>query len=232
MPILTLRQFLATTFLAITLIDTCGETPPGDFLSEDGRYLGNDGLSDHRLYVVRTTDTVTFDGVPYAGIDVFTANRVERFIHSHVGDSTQFLKNRWIYDNVIAIDSVDGARREMIRWVSQDDNRQDTEARHNREYGGFVSNEYRVAHRSTGPVSYPPDSAEISLTSYGKEPEEFHSHPSGMKNGKGYTQPPSFRDWKSVGDRLGYVFAIREKIIYIYDRRGVLAKLPIDRFVN
>jgi hypothetical protein len=232
MPIISSRRFAATMSLVFLLLNSRAERLPGDFLDEGGHYLGKDGLVDHRLYVIRTTDMQPFDGVPYLGIDKDAAKRVKRFILAHTGDSAQFMKNPWIYDHVISIDSMDDIRKEMIQWVSQDNGGRDTAARNNREYGGLVSNQHKVIRKAIGKVVHPKDTAEIGLLSFGIELEEFHSHPSGMEHGDGHAQPPSYGDWQGVQNRVGYLFAMRTKIVYIYDHRGVLARLPMGHFAK
>ena len=67
----------------------------------------------------------------------------------------------------------------------------------------------------------------------------FHSHPGGeilkpigynKDSVYNFVQAPSNQDMKSIGDKTGYVFALQKnvKTLYVYDRFGVKACLPID----
>ncbi len=62
---------------------------------------------------------------------------------------------------------------------------------------------------------------------------DFHSHPSGDKKVPGGTamwvQPPSNTDIKTATGK-DYVFAMKEKTIYIYTNKGVIATIPISIF--
>jgi hypothetical protein len=232
MPITSLRRFPATILLVFLLIQSRAERFPGDFLDDNGRYLGSDGRLDQKLYIVLTMKRGLQDTVPYLGIGKRMAKKVKRFIIVHNGDSSQFLNNSWVYDDVVAIDPFESVRQRMIVVVSHDDRGEDTAACHNREFGALVTNQYKVVRIDSGKVALPPDTATVSLKTYGIEIEEFHSHPSGAYLGAGHKQPPSRGDIMAVGNRLGYVFAIRSKIVYIYNKHGVLATLPIDRFVK
>jgi hypothetical protein len=65
----------------------------------------------------------------------------------------------------------------------------------------------------------------------------FHSHPAGeiqvpIGDNKvrvyNFVQAPSRQDEISIEDKTGYVFAMRKDEIYVFDRSGIKASLPID----
>jgi hypothetical protein len=70
----------------------------------------------------------------------------------------------------------------------------------------------------------------------------FHSHPGGEMTGYiaynksmtySFAQAPSYQDQTSIGDKIGYVFAMRENeetvpTLYVYDKLGVRACLRLD----
>ncbi|WP_445456793.1 hypothetical protein [Flavobacterium sp. HNIBRBA15423] len=45
-------------------------------------------------------------------------------------------------------------------------------------------------------------------------------------------QAPSDRDINNAGSRTNYTFAMRNKTVYVYNNKGVVATVPINRFVN
>jgi hypothetical protein len=67
----------------------------------------------------------------------------------------------------------------------------------------------------------------------------FHSHPGGeiiepigynKYRLNSFVQAPSYQDQTSIGDKTGYVFAMSKNVqtLYVYDKFGVSACLPLD----
>ena len=52
----------------------------------------------------------------------------------------------------------------------------------------------------------------------------FHSHPIG--------QPPYIGDAKTASEGGHYIFSMKDKQVYIYDKKGVLASMPMENFVT
>lgn len=75
-------------------------------------------------------------------------------------------------------------------------------------------------------------------TKDGNEIGDFHSHPSGTKKVTGGTamwgfqsgmQPPSKQDIKEATSR-SFVFGRRDGNVYLYDKKGVKATIPMSAF--
>lgn len=126
------------------------------------------------------------------------------------------------------------ARQDMVNIVSQDDGKGGTfikNPQNNREYGGNISSDGRSATESTaGPVSAPGGNGFI------RGNLDFHSHPSGsFTSNQGVTgsfvQAPSRHDI-TTAKGTEYVFGRSSGTVYIYNGTGVVATLPMKRFVT
>jgi hypothetical protein len=147
----------------IRYIDPDGQSY-GDFLDKKGRLIGNDGLDDGKIYVLKsTTDT----------------KEATDFITKNSGDAKAFQgdNGKIAYNNSIEIEGSATARQAMVTEVSRDNGRGGTKDVNNREYGGSVLNGV-VIPAEPGPVSnlQTDTKAEISLPI---GVSTFHSHPSG-----------------------------------------------------
>ena len=124
----------------------------------------------------------------------------------------------------------------MKRIVRQDDGPgflYGGKAKWNREYGG--SNEDGIIiEQPKGPIGNPQTTgAFIRITSTPKTRYTFHSHCSGWIyfNGRvfNYVQSPSQADI-STAVGTDYVFGRADKMVYIYNKQGVQAVLPMKAF--
>ena len=52
----------------------------GDFVNEDGKVIGNDGINDNKVYLLKTTKTEFDSGAPSAGISKNTLKATIAFI--------------------------------------------------------------------------------------------------------------------------------------------------------
>ena len=52
----------------------------------------------------------------------------------------------------------------------------------------------------------------------------FHSHPTG--------QPPYIGDAKTASESSHYIFATKDKQVYIYNKKGIVASMPMENFVT
>jgi hypothetical protein len=81
-----------TLLLLIRFIDSDGRRY-GDFLDEKGKYIGNDGIDDGKVYVVKTTEKSFDSGVSSAGISKSDAKSTENFIAKNSGNTEAFQNN-------------------------------------------------------------------------------------------------------------------------------------------
>ncbi|OJW32100.1 MAG: hypothetical protein BGO54_16945 [Sphingobacteriales bacterium 46-32] len=117
----------------------------------------------------------------------------------------------------------------MVKIVSKDDGTGGTKASNNQEHSGNLVNGDVKASKSGG-VGDPSKGKVASISDV-----DFHSHPSGTKKVPGATamwvQPPSKQDI-TTGKKTEYVFGMKDGTIYIYNKTGVVATIPISTFKN
>ncbi|MDR2224221.1 MAG: hypothetical protein LBE34_16010 [Flavobacteriaceae bacterium] len=136
----------------------------------------------------------------------------------------------------------------MVEIVNQDNRRGGTSDANNREYGGVLRNG-KVVESPMGPVGNPKTDQDAHITHPNVRNSDitFHSHPSGLiiegsGNGQGTTiggstttykwgRAPSGDDVKGASGNE-YAFSRGNGIVYIYNRNGVVATIPQDRFVT
>lgn len=203
---------------------------PGDYYSEKGEYLNNDGIDDHKVYVVRTTQTTTDlygkDDYGQKGkskpITPEAARRTEANIQE--GDFNSDVKK-----NVVEVKSKTQMEK-MVDAVSKDDGTGGTKPANNREYSGNFTPS-GVKEDKAGPVTDPSKGAPATTVGI----EEYHSHPSGTKDVPGttkqwvWTQPPSKQDIQ-ITKGTSYVIGMSNNTIYIYNKSGVVATIPVSVF--
>ncbi|MDQ0783432.1 DUF6443 domain-containing protein [Chryseobacterium sp. W4I1] len=239
----------------IRFIDPDGRLE-GDFISEDGTYLGNDGIDDKKVYVVKTTKSSFDSGAPSAGISNKDRKATEKFITENSGNTSAFQSNSLAYDNSVEITGSPDTRQGMVDIVNQDNGKGGTSDANNREYGGRIKKDGTVVESPMGPVRDPATdpNASISITSYGNQ-SIFHSHPSGSKTESsgsnnimgsssatigGTTTTSSWGnapsnqggDIQNSGTAINYVFSRSNGTVYIYNNTGVKATIPQKYFVT
>jgi uncharacterized protein RhaS with RHS repeats len=212
----------------------------GDFISEDGTYLGNDGIDDKKVYVVKTTKSNFDSGAPSARISNKDKKATEKFITENSGSTSAFQSNSIAYDNSVEIEGSADTRQAMVNIVNQDGGKGGTSDANNREYGGRIKKDGTVVEAPPGKVGVPgvDKTATISITTYFPDQVTFHDHPSGVKiegneTGK-WNQAPSFRggDIEGGHNKSEYVFGRRDGTVYIYNNKGVQATVPQKYFVT
>ena len=235
------RNLFDFTSTASTLVNEL----PGDFMNEQGEWIGNDGKNDGKLYVIKTAKNnfESFGDVKAAGISDSLSHNIEKFIRLNSGDSAAFQNNTGLYTNVQEIEMSKEIRQKMLEIVKKDDGKGDTLSSNNREYGGTVDNEDRIKESSPGSVCDPSSGsgAGIDIPTSISTKIEFHSHPSGARTIAAgehkqltwcYHQAASATDIEKVGNLVGYVFGRRDNIVYIYNNKGILATIPGKYFVT
>ena len=227
----------------------------GDFINENGQYLGNDGKEDGKVYVVKTTKSSFDSGAPSAGISNSDRKATESFITKNSGNTSAFESNSIAYDNTVEIAGSPDTRQRMVDIVNQDNGKGGTSDANNREYGGRIKKDGTVVESPAGPVRDPAvnANASIDITSYGNQ-STFHSHPSGSKTDSstsnnfggssatlggttttsGWENAPSNQggDIQNSGTATNYVFSRSNGTVYIYNNTGVKATIPQKYFVT
>lgn len=239
----------------IRFIDADGMVP-GDFLSENGQYLGNDGKNDGKVYAVKTTQKSFDSGSPSAGISKSDKSATESFIKSNSGNTDAFSNNDIAYKNSVEIAGSPSTRQAMVDVVNQDNGKGGTDPANNREYGGVIKTDGTVKESPPGPVSDPTvdKTAHIDIASFPFQ-STFHSHPSGTKEVSstdnnssgsssstigGSTTSGAFKyapsnvggDISNSGSKVNYVLSRGNGTVYIYNNTGVIATIPQQYFVT
>jgi RHS repeat-associated protein len=221
----------------------------------NGKVIGNDGVDDQRILVIKTTQTSFSEGehrVDGAGLSKKEFNATVDFIKANSGNPEAFQNNGMAYTNSIAIKSSADNRQAMVNEVSRDNGRGGTNDANNREYGGTISNGV-VSIETPGSVANPSVNSEASISlPYGAGISRFHSHPSGtvVEGGTNsnttsavssfggqitthsFNQPPSPTDVQNAGGNVNYVFGRGDNKVYVYTSAGVQAVIPMNRFVT
>ncbi|MBO4615267.1 MAG: RHS repeat-associated core domain-containing protein [Bacteroidales bacterium] len=221
----------------------------GDFISEWGKYLGNDGKKDGKVYVVKTTRTELYaDEHPqtiFAGISSKEATATQKFISKNSGNTAAFEANDIAYRNSVEIVGGTDARQNMVNIVNQDDGGGDwTNPSNNREFGGFIENG-KVSEMPAGPVGDVRESGSELSIELPSGTSTFHGHASGKyypqvdfnsvggsMNIMQWRQSPSRADMQNAGNNTCYQFGRGNGTVYIYNSKGVQATIPQKYFVN
>jgi RHS repeat-associated protein len=219
-----------------------------DFINEDGKKIGSDGVDDKKLYVIKTSQKKFDSEAPSAGITKNEAKATEEFIKKNSGNIEAFKANDIAYKNSVEIEPNTDSRQAMVDIVSKDNGKGGTADANNREYGGRIRSTGEVIESPAGPVANPltNPNAHIDIISSVNQ-STFHSHPSGANIEStggantigGSTKFGSFQnapsniggDIQNSGSRINYVFSRGNNTVYIYNNTGVIATLPIKNFV-
>jgi len=229
----------------IRFIDFDGMVP-GDFISESGQYLGNDGKNDEKVYVVKTTQTTFDNDIPSAGVSKKESKETEHFIKQNSGNSDAFANSDIAYKNSVEIVGNQDSRQQMVNIVGKDNGDGGTTPANNREYGGRIKGDGTVLEATPGSVSSPINAeTPIPITTFGTQ-SSFHDHPSGTietstvpssgiggeTTTKTYRSSPSPADILRSGSSVNYEFSRGTGTVFIYNNTGVLATMPDKYFVK
>ena len=174
----------------------------GIFINENGEEIGNDGIEDGKVCVVKTDIQNVESGAPIDGITTEQKDATTSFITANSGVASAFQKNSIAYDNSVEIEGAESIRQEMVDIVNQDDGTggdQFTNPQNTIEYGGTVENNGSVIETSGGTAN----GININVTNNTKS--TFHSHRSGVisiHNGAGTVgtvEGPSYRTGSNGG---------------------------------
>jgi len=133
-----------------------------------GKVIGNDGIDDNRVLVVRTSGKNN-------------RKAVVNFIKLNSGNSSAFTKDCIAYAGSVPIESLAENRKAMVKIVEKDDGKGGTSDANNREYGGSIQ-DGKVKEATPGKVRKlgEPDAHMRLPGGY----STFHSHPSGRPGGE------------------------------------------------
>jgi RHS repeat-associated protein len=202
--------------------------------------------TDNVNYVIRTTKTAAqleIDGGTRANpISTKRAKEAETMLYEaslwSEGDPGLMRKTMKEFKNeVVQIKNTE--QMEAARSiVSKDDGTGGAKPENNREYGGnFTMN--GASALPPGPVGQLGSGKKLPLSSPNGN-IDFHSHPSGTRritlpDGSIATylwaqSPSNFvgADMPTAGKYTNYVFGMGSKIIYVFDKKGVKATLPLN----
>ena len=134
--------------------------------------------------------------------------------------------------NVTQIQSTD--KMEAMVNSIKDDGTGGTNVANNKEYSGSFGGKNGVYNTKESASGKP--SGGKPLETIGTV--DFHSHPSGTEKitikGESYTgswaQPPSKQDISVSGNKSQYVVGMGNGTIYIYNKNGVIATIPLSTF--
>ncbi len=162
---------------------------PGDFINEDGRKIGTDGIDDGKVYVVKTSQKNFDSGAPSAGISKKEAKATEEFITNNSGNTESFKTNDIAYKNSVEIQGKTETRQAMLNIVDKDNGKGGTSDANNKEHGGRIKPNGGVVEAPAGPVANPLVDKEGHNDTYANILQfDFHSHPSGTRT-EGNTDP-------------------------------------------
>ena len=219
----------------------------GDFFDFNGKYIGNDGIDDGKIYVMKTTKTGTSEsGANYLGIDRTSRKEAIKYINLYSGNTNYFEENS-IYDNFVEIENDPIIREQIYSIIRKDNGYGGTKPSNNREYGGVIRNG-KVVESPAGPVGDPSTDSDIHINIQTLPGDiMFHTHPSGTvntmsvsnnvlnttTNNDKWIQPPSIDDLIKAQDyTFYYVFGMYEKKVYLYNKNGIISIFPHKLFIN
>jgi RHS repeat-associated protein len=244
-PRFTTQDPLAEKYYSISPYAYCGNNPVNyiDPTGMDSTYFNSQGdiiyscgddPNVNKYYVTKTT-TTTSEMYPDPG----SQNGTVQSITPEAAENTENeIQNGNVtgshMQNVTQIESPDRMTA-MINSIGDEGNG-GTNSANNREYSGYFGGRSGVRNTATSNSGRP--SQRQPLRTETIEGADFHSHPSGTErftiNGQSYTgswqQPPSRQDINVSSNRNQYVVGMGTGLIYVYNRRGVVATIPIATF--
>lgn len=196
----------------------------------DGEEIGNDGVDDGRILWLKTTQKYfgSEEIVRGAGVKRQTYKETIDFIKANSGNAEAFTNNSLAYDNSIEMPVTFSELRQIMIDCIKDNGLGGIADANNREYGGCVSNYARKVHEAS-PSAVGDNGIEIDFPAPAYIP--FHSHWSGNKSIR-LDSNPSPGDINAIAGKVGFVFGMRDGIVYLFNSSGVQATCPMKYFVN
>lgn len=233
---------LAASTPDVTPYGYCGNNPVrridykgmfyGDYYDSKGNLLGNDGIDDEKIYVMRTTRT-SFDSygdAPVKNISRKHAKAAAREIREYSGDATHDFSDA--QKSFVELDGSSDIRKVVVSCI-KDDGTGETSDNNNREYGmNFEKKNPVKVYSKLGDIAKPDGhfvSVEVAIH---PDLATIHSHPSG--NIIPNLQPaPSVQDVANGLDNCNsYVIDMANKMVYIYNKTGILSSFPLNIYTK
>ena len=199
----------------------------GDFVDNKGYIIGNDGIDDGKVYVLKISKGEVFEnsinGSEYSLDQLYEA---KTFVEDYSGNADVFAMRPDIYDYFVEIVGNKDLRQEMVNIVGNDNGVRNYNEDNRREYGGYVVGD-KVTMATPGKI----DTGTINLYNTSTS---FHSHPSGIdpNTNKVFQQYPSINDIKNNKGYTSYVFGRNCGVVYIYNNNGIISTIPHKYFVT
>ena len=208
----------------------------GDFYDEKGMLLGNDGINDKKVYVIKTTkssfEDESFGNAPVAGISKKEAKAAKAEIASNSGDASHDFSQA--KSSFVELDGSQEIRQEVLSKI-EDDGSGGTKESNNREYGmNYERNEPLKVYSQKGQPGVSGEGTEVSVFSGDQAGlVYYHTHPSGTNGMYRWGQAPSFKDVDNKRQNTNsYVIGMRNKTVYIYNKSGIIATFPLSIFIK
>ena len=209
----------------VRFIDPDGRAT-GNYITSDGQLIGNDGIDDKNVYVLKTSEKSfdSYGNAPVAGISSKEAKKI--------------IKEKDISnpDNFVKLDGSKETRSAVIAKIG-DDGTGGTSDANNSEYKvTFDANDPNPTVYSQKGVAGELGKDPTISVEMGSNPNviKIHSHASGTnvigKKLYSWSQAPSRQDVEnSKGDpSTRYVIATREKRVYMYNGTGILGYVDMN----
>ena len=209
----------------------------GDFYDEKGMLLGNDGINDKKVYVIKTTkssfEDESFGNAPVAGISKKEAKAAKAEIASNSGDASHDFSQA--KSSFVELDGSQEIRQEVLSKI-EDDGSGGTKESNNREYGmNYERNEPLKVYSQKGQPGVSGEGTEVSVFSGDQAGlVYYHTHPSGTNGMYRWGQAPSYKDVDNKKDTEtnSYVIGMRNKMVYIYNKSGIISTFPLSIFTK
>ncbi|MCR9155576.1 MAG: RHS repeat-associated core domain-containing protein [Bacteroidetes bacterium] len=160
----------------------------GDYIDENGNKIGDDGIPDGKVYLIKTTETEFDGGGKSGGISEAEKAEAISFVKKNSGDCWAFEteEGQKAKGSFIDVSISKETRSSMYGIVKKDSGGGSTGDANNREYGGYVKPDGTVVEMGPGPVNdlKKTKGRNVASLEYTVENEKdvayrFHSHPSG-----------------------------------------------------
>ena len=204
----------------------------GDYYDSKGNLLGNDGVDDKKIYVMRTTKT-SFESYGEAPVNNIpkkqaktAANEIREFSGNASHDFSEAQKS------FVELDGSSDIRKEVLSCI-KDDGTGGTSDNNNREYGmNFEKADPVKVYSTSGDIAKPGGHMVSVEVPFHHDLVTIHSHPSG--NIIPNLQPaPSAQDiTNGFGNCNSYVIDMSNKIVYIYNKTGILSSFPLNIYTK